>query len=124
MVNNLMRVLASKAAIAQHLISVKRCARLYVPLNQRLDSLFLAIRKSHCAYFTAALQQSEGHSLSLATCTGNAPLASPNVHVASFATDERLIRFNFARSLTAKLFMHREANTVHHEPRRLLGDAK
>src|ERR1019366_10142612 len=45
------------------------------------------------------------------------------VHVASFAADESLIRFDFAREFRSQDFvLHGQPNPMEHEPSRLLSD--
>ncbi len=46
------------------------------------------------------------------------------MHVAGLAADERLIDFNVAADFPARRILHRQPDTVEHEPRGLLRDAK
>jgi hypothetical protein len=45
------------------------------------------------------------------------------LHVACFAADESLVRFNFAAKRSGNILVHCLADAVHHEPRRLLSNA-
>jgi len=78
----------------------------------------------HRPHFAAALKYSHDGSLILDSSSGD--FASPNVlvHVASFTADEGLVGLDLAASHARFITMHRHANSVHHEPRRLLSNPK
>jgi hypothetical protein len=120
---DLMSIVASKAAIAKHFVSVKRSTSLYVLFDCRLGGFLLAIRESHGAHFSATLQQPKGYGLTLSAGSGDAALARADVHVARLAADERFIGLNFATKHSSRIFVHGFTDAMHHEPSRLLSNA-
>jgi hypothetical protein len=123
MIYNLMGIVTSKATIAKHLVRVEGRARLHVPFNLRLHSLFLSIRKVHSTDLAAALQQPKGDGFPFSARTSDATLPRTDVHVASLTTNEGLIDLNFTAKRTGHILVHGLADAVHHEPSRLLGNA-
>ena len=92
-----------------------------------MNGLALPIGKDHGANLSAALKHSERHGLVSTAGLGDSASANVFVHVAGFATDETLVRFDLATT-TAQLqegaALHRKANPVEHEPCGLLGDTQ
>ena len=128
MVNYLVDVLI-KSAIRAKIIGYQFRARCYV-LSDRFVNDMLATARDYFNLDRAAVSFEQSHNGDLADKArlGSDLLRSlVLVHESGSAADERLIRFNL-RARAAQLLkgsgLHRESDSVHQEPSRLLGYAK
>ena len=87
----------------------------------------LAASERFSANLAATLKDANDSRLTFGSASQNDFGSFIRMHKASRTTDERLIYFHFSTrtaDLHCFLFMESKANAVHHEPSRLLGDAK
>ena len=85
---------------------------------------FLAIFNNGCADLAAALQNPHDGGLVFHPCSGDSALPLRNVHVSRLSTDEGLVYFNLSSKLDERFGLHSLADSVEHEPCRLLGDVQ
>src|SRR5713226_3952154 len=100
-----------------------RGASFYVLTHVSLKVYLLArYRRSH-AYLATTLDHAEGDRLVLWSATMNVLPPFRGVHVARFAANEGFVHFDLATK-EAATFLHRKTDSVTHEPRCFLSDAK
>jgi hypothetical protein len=124
MVNNLMGIVAGKTFIGEKEVSIESRTSLDMLADLSLQDSLATGGNNAKANLPAALQDAHNGNLVLRSGSGDSPLLFGDVHVARFATDESLIRFDFAGEHTATVIMHGLADAVEHEPCRLLSDSK
>src|SRR5271157_6126978 len=124
MVYNFMKELSVKAIIGCQRIGIEGSTRLDVTFYQSLKCPLLSVGYHRCRHRTTALQ--EPHSRRLVFSAGPTDCGIPLflVHVPSFATNERLINFDFSIELHEGSRLHSLANSMEHEPCRLLSNTK
>src|SRR5947207_4768901 len=106
MVDELMNVLGVHALIGVRSISKERRVSSNVLSNERLKLTLANTHSNFASYFsTFTLQYSPHWLLSLWACRSDATFLFGQVHIASFATNESFIGFNFASGPTE--FHHR-----------------
>src|SRR3989442_6751650 len=123
MVNDLVLVFFVETFIAAHLVSEQCRASLDVLFHDWLQGVLQPIWDDLSANATATLQDSHDYSLVSETLTraSDAALVNTLVHVASFATDEGLVRFDFAAQFASEEFiLYCKPNAMEHEPCGLL----
>src|SRR5260370_40212408 len=87
----------------------------------------LAASEGFSANLAATLKDAHDSRLTFGSASQNNFASLIRMHEASSAADERLIYFHFfvgTADLHCFLFMESETNAVHHEPSRLLSEAK
>ena len=95
----------------------------YFLANLRLKDAFLGALHDAKPYFAAvSFEQSHNGNLSGVAGSGDSALAVL-VHIPSFAADESLIHFDFARELAAVLTLQGKPDALKHKPARLLSDS-
>ncbi len=126
-VNYFVSVIRRESLVGHERIGIDRAASSDVLSDFALQRLLAAGRNHRSADLSAALQDSEDWSLVFASGCSNAAMVFIAVHVPSRATDERLIRFDFAPApaeFQKRVGLHGETNPVQHEPRGFLSDAQ
>src|SRR5579863_582046 len=128
MVNNLMSVLGLKAIVRPQCIAVERRASFNIGLDFSMDGFLFAVcdyRSPHLAadsfFLVSALKDSHDCGFINRARTSDAPFLNVQVHVAGLAADESLIRFTLAGQKIESARLQGIAETVSHEPCRLLG---
>src|SRR5271157_296465 len=125
---DLMLELIMESFVSAHLISVECGSSFDVLTNDGLQGFLLAICNDLSADLAATLQQPHDDGLvsEALTHASYAPCVNILVHVASLATNESLVGFNFAAVATELasevLILHDEPDTVKHEPCSLLSN--
>src|SRR5205814_1179999 len=124
-IDYLMGVLANQTFIGKQLIGVESGASLDTLLNFLLHNLLATVLDNNGFDSAAPLHKTNDSSFSLAASSSDAAFLLGNVHVAGFAADEGFVYFDLtAELLQERSSAHSQAETVHHEPSRLLSDAK
>src|ERR1700683_5199322 len=100
-VNNLVLIFV-QAFVSVHLVGKERGSGLDVFSHDRLESFFPSIWNKLGANFSTAFQHSHNDEFveSSLTASGNLTSLDALVHVACLATDECLVRFDFATVAT------------------------
>lgn len=124
MIHNLVGILPGKSLVGEQGIGVEGRASFNVLLDLRLKCGFLAVRDDRSANFTAALKDTHDSGFVLGSGTSDAANPLGQVHVASLAADECLIRFDLTREHSGGVVMHSHTDAMEHEPSGLLGDAE
>jgi hypothetical protein len=93
-----------------------------------LQGFLLAILYNRRTYgavlsFRVPLKNTHDGGLVFSAASGDPRGPFALVHLPRFPADESLIRFDMARKLVGRLHAERDANSMVHEPRRLLSDA-
>jgi|ERR1700687_1132377 len=127
MVDNFVPEIFLEPHVGHERVRVDRAACLHVSVDVGLQRVFFAIRNDHSADFAATFQNAEDRSLVFSASLSNPATMFLAVHVSRSPADESFIYFNFATvaaDFENRAVLHCKPNTVKHEPRRLLGDAK
>ena len=119
-----MLIMHGQPVIGFQSVAEQRRTRLYVIANALVKFMFATRRDGERADVTAALHHAESDGLVRATSASDGTLALRPMHVARFATNERLVNLNLTRQLCSCLILHGFANPVKHKPRRLLSDTE
>src|ERR1035437_8472857 len=123
-VHDLMGVVAGEPVIREKRVGIECRSRFHMLFDFRLEGCALPIRNDSSTDLSATLKDAHDRRLVLAASSGDGALPFADVHVPSLATDESLIRFNFAGELRSELVLQGLANPVQHEPRGFLSDAE
>lgn len=124
MVHNLVSVLPRQTLVGEKEVSVEGRTGLNMLLHFGLEGSFLPVRNNGCANLAAALEDAHNSDLIARSASSDAALALGDVHVASLATDERLISLNLTGELYGGIVVQGHADAVKHEPCGLLSDTK
>lgn len=119
------------APLRTEFMGVNRRSRLHVLADNRLHRPLRPVLNDRCANRSAPFQHPEHNGLSTLVPVLALDLALPAlVHVLDATADERLINLNRRSSIAAStkfvegIVLHRGADAIQHEPRRLLRHAK
>ena len=127
-IDNLVGIVAGEPFIAEEEVGVESRSRFDVLANLSLQDGLATALDNHSPYLAPALKDAHNGNLVFGASTSDTTLANAQVHVASLAADEGLIRFNLRPTLAAQLHqgtaLHCETDAVEHEPCRLLSDAQ
>src|SRR6266404_7006568 len=126
-INYVVRVITGKAIVGLESIGVNLGAFKNVFPNRALKFRLPNVLKhfqNHARRFFAAcaFQQSHNRSHSHRSGASNLPLSL--VHVAGLTADESFIHFDVASEIANRSILDSQPDTVKHEPRGLLSDAK
>ena len=123
MIDNLVGVLTCQSFVRQQSICVQSGSRFDMLFNFRLQRIFPAIRDYYRANLSTTFKNSHDCGFIFAARSCDAALLYIKVHISRFATDERFIGFNLARSaisrttqLPERTNLCRQSNTMQHEP--------
>jgi hypothetical protein len=127
MVNHFMNEVPVKSSIAAMGISVDSGTRFNVATDTWREGLPLGVwyyLSLNSAMFINSMPVEESHYYGFANSASTLNLGFPLalVHVPGFATDERFVNLNLSRHLVERLGLHRQADTVEHEPCGFLSD--
>src|SRR5579862_134657 len=113
-------------AVDRKLIGVQFRSGFNVVLQIWLNVMLGPARRYGSANVPVTLKQSEHDSLVPVGSRRLRPLKPFRlaVHVGDFSANEGFVRFDLARQFVSVVIHHRQSDTVEHEPRGLLGDAK
>ncbi len=124
MVNNLMEEFCFESLITRERIAVQSGACQDVCLNQSLESIAFAVGNNLGADFSTTLNESQYWGFVFSASARDFLFPLVFVHVASKATDESLINFDFTAKHPTVLILQGKPDTVHHEPSGFLSYAK
>ncbi len=129
-VHNLVGVVSGQSFIRAQRVGVQRGSCFDMLADFRLQSVLLAVRHDRGTNLPTALKDSHDSRLVLRASTRNAAFAFADVHVASLATNEGLVYFDFATTAVAAKFLPEEvilqsqAEPLQHEPCGLLRNSQ
>ena len=123
MVNYLMDVFI-KTVIRFQRVREQFGALLYVLFNLSLKRLFVTIRNYLDSDFAVSFKQSHHRDLATSARSRDLNFSLIAMHEPSFAADESFVCFNLPAQLLKGSRLHRESDSVHKEPCRLLSYAK
>lgn len=127
MVNDVVDVMLIQPVIRQERVGVHGRAMLDVRVDVRLQVLgasALHNLQANGGVLAVALKQTHNRDLCAHASAFDNALALADVHVARLAADVGLIYLDFAVHLAEAFSLHGKTDTVKHEPRGLLSDAK
>ncbi len=123
MVYDLMGVLPCKTLVGEEKVGVQRRSRLNMLLHLGLQRMLLAVRYNRGDDLAAALEDAHHGDLVLGPGASDTTGFLRNVHVASLAADESLVRLDLASELDGGILMHDLTDAMQYEPSRLLGNS-
>ena len=127
-IDDLVGIVAGESFIREQEVSVEGGTRFDVLADLSLKDGLSAALDDHGTDLSATLKDAHDSHLVFSASAGDAALTNAQVHVASLAADEGLVRFNLRPAFAAQFHqgtaLHGETNTVEHEPRSGLSDAK
>lgn len=126
-VNHVVSVVADKPFVRLQPVSQQRGHGSDVLSDFPLNYILAPIRNNLSANFSSTLKHTHDDSFVVRAALYNPPTMHVGMHVASLAADECFVYFDFG-AVTAELHkglgLHRQSDSMQHEPRRLLSDAK
>jgi len=126
-IHNLMGVVASETLVGEQEVGIESRSRLNMLADLRLKSVLLPVGNDDGANLSATLKDAHDSNLVFSSVSCNSALTDAQVHVASLAADEGLIRLDLA-TIAANLHqgtaLHGETDAMKHEPSSFLSDAE
>lgn len=125
-IDNLVRVILAQSKVGNHFVRVQMGTRFNVLMNGRDHAQILRVLDHASTDFAATLQHALNCRLAdraAAFAFHQAALAAL-VHIASLSADVALVYLDLPRELAKRPVLHRQPNSLQHEPRRLLSNAQ
>jgi hypothetical protein len=118
-IDDLVRKLLTQAPVGKQFVGIDIRSLTHVLLNERLESIFLAVLNHGCPDFAAALEHAYHDGL-----LERVVFTFVGVHIAGFAANKGFVYFDVTSELAALFALMRLPNPMEHEPSSFLTDSE